>query len=359
METNSSFHHINSTVKPVSSSNYYANLRYSLHIMSLCVYGVACVLGVLGNGMVIWVTGFGMKRTVNTVWFLNLAVADFLFTAFLPLGITYQALHFNWIFGRFMCKLNSTVNFLNLYASVYTLVVISVDRFVSVVWPIWAQVHRTVRKASYVSLCVWALALCLSLPAFVFRDTEVFNNNSVCYNNYALSKNYTIPSVVQLALFRHRNMTITRFLMGFPVPFGVIVSCYSIIIHRLRRNPVLAKRSSRPFKLIATIIITFFLCWAPFHIMSIIELKKFDPSYKSETLKHVIAIGIPITTSLAFLNSCLNPFLYVFIGHDFRDKVCTSILKVFETVFQEDETNTYTKSVTSSESKRSNHSSAV
>ncbi|KAM6995175.1 LOW QUALITY PROTEIN: uncharacterized protein LKV04_007410, partial [Tautogolabrus adspersus] len=48
------------------------------------VYCLAFVLGVLGNGVVIWVTGFKI-RSVNTIWFLNLAVADFLFTAFLPL----------------------------------------------------------------------------------------------------------------------------------------------------------------------------------------------------------------------------------------------------------------------------------
>ncbi|XP_054898251.1 chemerin-like receptor 1 [Poeciliopsis prolifica] len=357
MDTNASIHQINNTEE--SSSNYNENLRYSLHILSLCVFGVACVLGVLGNGLVIWVAGFSMKKNVNTVWFLNLAVADFLFTAFLPLSITYQALNFHWPFGKLMCKLNSTVNFLNLYASVYTLVVISVDRLVSVVWPIWAQNHRNVRKAFYTSLCVWALALSLSLPAFVFRDTESYNEITICYNNYAFSNNYTNPAVIQLQLFRHRSMTITRVLLGFIIPFGVMLSCYSIIIHRLRNSPTLAKRSGRPFRVIAAIIITFFLCWAPFHIMTIVELKRFDPNSQSETLAHVISVGIPLATCLAYLNSCLNPVLYIFIGQDFKDKISKSILKVLETVFQEDETNTYTKSTSNSENKRFDHNTEL
>ncbi|XP_060906823.1 chemerin-like receptor 1 [Labrus mixtus] len=321
----------------------YAELRQSLHIMSLIVYCLAFVLGVLGNGMVIWVTGFKMKKTVNSVWFLNLALADFLLIISLPLSVTYLALDFHWPFGKFMCKLNSTLNSLNIFASVYILVVISADRYVSVVWPIWTQNHRNVRKASLVSLGVWVLALILSIPYFVFRDTgPAFNNVEVivCFNNFALSGNYS------LALFRFKAMTITRFLLAFVFPFTVIVSCYAVIIHRLRRNRTLASKSSRPFKIIAAVITTFFFCWAPFHIFTLIDLVHHTNNFANEALDYVITIGIPIATSLAFLNSCLNPLLYVFVGQDFRDKIRKSILTVLETAFQEDDSGSHTNSTT-------------
>ncbi|XP_026149253.1 chemokine-like receptor 1 [Mastacembelus armatus] len=334
----------------------HAELRQSLNIMSLIVYCVAFFLGVLGNGVVIWVTGFKMKKTVNTVWFLNLAVADFLFTAFLPLSVTYTALDFHWPFGKFMCKLNSTMSFLNMFASVYILVVISMDRCVSVVWPVWAQNHRNVRKASCVSLGVWVLALILSAPYFVFKDTATsFYNKDIvnCFNNYALSDDYETLSVNQLRQFRHQAMTITRFLLGFVGPFTVIVSCYAVIIHRLRRSRTLASQSSRSFKIIAAVITTFFLCWAPYHIMGLIEMVNHTAADESETLHHVITIGVPIATSLAFLNSCLNPLLYVFMGQDFKDKVRKSILNVLETAFQEEVSRsyTYTNSMVTSRSK--------
>ncbi|XP_034084141.1 chemokine-like receptor 1 [Gymnodraco acuticeps] len=315
----------------------YADLRESLNTMSLVIYCLTFVLGVLGNGVVIWVTGFKMKKTVTTVWFLNLAVADFLFTARLLLSVVYIAMNFHWPFGKFMCKLNRTISFLNIFASVYILMVISVDRCVSVVWPIWAQNHRSVRKASCVSLGVWVLALTLSAPYFVFRDTapSYFYEDIInCFDNYALSDDYVTESVNQLRLFRHQAMTITQLLLGFVVPFTVIVSCYAVTIHRLRRNRTLASQSSRPFKIIAAVITTFFLCWAPFHIMALIELV--NVSQRSETLGYVITIGVPIATNLAFLNSCLNPLLYVFMGKDFKNKVYKSIQAVLETAFQEE-----------------------
>ncbi|XP_068999166.1 chemerin-like receptor 1 [Embiotoca jacksoni] len=324
-----------------------AKLAQSLNNMSLIVYCLAFVLGVLGNGVVIWVTGFKMKKTVNTVWFLNLAVADFLFTAFLPLSVTYIATGFHWPFGKFMCKLNTATSFLNIFASVYILVVISVDRYVSVVWPVWAQNHRNVRKASCVSLGVWVLALILCVPNIIFRTTLQIPGTDIiiCFDNFAFSDDFVTPSVIQLRKFRHQAMTITRFLLGFVVPFTVIVSCYAVIIHRLRRNRTLASQSSRTFKIIAAIITTFFLCWAPFYIMKIIELVYFTVE-NHESLEIVIVVGVPIATSLAFLNSCLNPLLYVFMGKDFKDKVRKSILNVLETAFQDDETHsqTFTKS---------------
>uniref|UniRef100_A0A3Q4GWY6 Formyl peptide receptor 1 n=1 Tax=Neolamprologus brichardi TaxID=32507 RepID=A0A3Q4GWY6_NEOBR len=341
--------------------NEHADLRHSLNTMSIVVYSLAFVLGVLGNGVVIWVTGFKMKKTVNTVWFLNLAVADFLFTAFLPLSVTYTALDFHWPFGKFMCKLNTTISFLNMFASVYILVVISVDRCVSVVWPVWAQNHRNVRKASYVSLCVWVVALILSAPYFIFRDIgPSYHNKDIinCFNNFALSDDEDTYDETQL--FRHQAMIFTRFLLGFVVPFTVIVSCYAVIIHRLRRNRTLANQSSRPFKIIAAIIITFFLCWAPFHIMGLIEMANHMPEYSSEILDDITTIGLPIATSMAFLNSCLNPLLYVFMGQDFKDKVRKSILIVLESAFQEEVSRsyTYTNSMVTTRSKDKSFSDA-
>lgn len=354
-----SFHN-NFSMGNGSEEDYYedyddehAELRQSLNIMSLIVYCLAFVLGVVGNGIVIWVSGFKMKKTVNTVWFLNLAVADFLFTAFLPLSVAYTAMGFHWPFGRFMCKLNSTLSFLNMFASVYILVVISVDRCISVVRPIWAQNHRSVSCASGLSLGVWVFALLLSSPYFVFRDTAPdYNNPSVinCFNNFAFSDDYETTEVVELRLLRHRAMIITRFLLGFVVPFSIIVSCYAIIIHRLKRNRSMSGRTGRPFKIIAAVITTFFLCWAPYHILVLIEMAHHMSPKNSPTLEHITTIGIPIATSLAFLNSCLNPLLYVFIGQDFKDKVRKSILKVLETAFTEEvsRTNTCTNSMLNS-----------
>uniref|UniRef100_A0A3Q3FZM6 Formyl peptide receptor 1 n=1 Tax=Kryptolebias marmoratus TaxID=37003 RepID=A0A3Q3FZM6_KRYMA len=275
--------------------------------VSLIVCSLAFVLGVLGNGVVIWVTGFKMKKTVNTVWFLNLAVADFLFT------------------------MNLTILNLNLSASIYMLMVISVDRCVSVVKPVWAQNHRNVCKAFCVSLCVWALSLILSSPNFVFSGTDSSDNKVIsCYMNLTQSDGFEN---------RLQAMIITYFLLDFVTPFTVIVSCYAVIIHRFRRNRTLASKSSRTFKIIAAIIIVFFLCFAPMQIMNFFDLVTTD--YTNETLSYTLSIFNAISFGLVCVNSCINPLLYVFMSPDFKDVVRKSILKVLENAFQEEEPRSY------------------
>uniref|UniRef100_A0A8B9FXG8 G-protein coupled receptors family 1 profile domain-containing protein n=1 Tax=Amazona collaria TaxID=241587 RepID=A0A8B9FXG8_9PSIT len=283
----------------------YSSLQKSMHILSMVVYSVACLLGVTGNGLVIWITGFKMKKTVNSVWFLNLAIADFIFTFFLPLSIAYTALGFHWPFGKLLCKLNSTTAFLNMFASVFLLTVISMDRCVSVAFPVWSHNRRSPELAARIAVGTWVLALLLSSPYLVFRDTALSPRNSTsCYNNFALSDDYSSEATQRLWRMRHKAMIITRFLCGFLIPFAVILICYSIVAVKLKRRQLAS--SAKPYRIIIAVTVSFFLCYFPYHVFSLLELSKNSSSHE---MKMALYIGIPLVSSLAFFNSCINPIL--------------------------------------------------
>ncbi|XP_072011056.1 chemerin-like receptor 1 [Engystomops pustulosus] len=296
-----------------------------LHYFTAVVYILDFLLGTIGNGLVIWFSIFKMKKTVNVIWFLNLSIADFTFTLFLPFSISYLLNGFHWSFGSFMCKFNSTLAFVNLFASVFLLTVISIDRLISVIFPVWCQNHRTPRLALFVVIVVWFLALLCSLPYFIFRDTEDYNYTIRCSNNYKLNGS------IDDARIRHKSLVTMRFLVGFLIPFTIIVTCYSVIAQRIYRNHLTT--STKPFKVIITVIICFFVCWIPYHIFSLLELHSF---YHDSDLFYKISAAIPFASSLAFMNSCVNPFLYVFIGRDFKDNICRSFHSIFEKAFNED-----------------------
>ncbi|XP_077173342.1 chemerin-like receptor 1 [Paroedura picta] len=310
-------------------ANDYRALQRIMHTLSMVVYGVACLLGVTGNGLVIWIATFRMKRTVNAVWFLNLAVADFIFTFFLPLSIAYTALGFHWPFGKLLCKLNSTIAFLNMFASVFLLTVISVDRCASVVHPVWSRNYRTPRLASGIALVAWTAAFALSAPYLVFRDTAMNSRHVVsCYNNFALSSNYDSEEARRIWKFRHRVMIVTRFLFGFLVPFLVILVCYGLVVFRMKKRHL--AKSGRPFRIIFAVTGSFFLCYFPYHVFSLLEMSRTSSRHG---LKVALYIGVPLASSLAFFNSCVNPILYVFVGQKTFRK---SILSAFEGAFGED-----------------------
>jgi len=84
-----------------STSN--ADVVNSLRKFNIVLHCVIFVLGVVGNGLVIFITGLKMKSTVNTIWFLNLAVADFLFTLFLIFNIISEYREYDWPFLVTLC----------------------------------------------------------------------------------------------------------------------------------------------------------------------------------------------------------------------------------------------------------------
>ncbi|XP_042293297.1 chemokine-like receptor 1 [Sceloporus undulatus] len=310
-------------------TSHLLGLQRSMHLLSIIIYGVACLLGVIGNGLVIWITGFKMTKTVNVVWFLNLAIADFVFTFFLPLSIVYTALGFHWPFGRLLCKLNSAIAFLNMFASVFLLTVISVDRCVSVVYPVWSRNYRTPKLAYGIALLTWVTAFVISSPYLVFRDTALSSRNvTSCFNNFALADNYNVEDSRRLWRIRHRAMVVTRFLLGFVFPFTIILICYGIVVFRMKRRRL--TKSSKPFRIIVAVTASFFLCYFPYHVFSLLEMCKTPANHE---LKMALYLGIPLASSLAFFNSCVNPILYVFVG---QKKFRQSVLSAFEGAFGED-----------------------
>ncbi|KAM3923182.1 chemerin-like receptor 1 [Leptodactylus fuscus] len=293
----------------------------SLVWFSLVVYTLVFLLGTTGNGLVIWFT-IKMKKTVNVIWFLNLSIADFTFSLFLPLSITYLANDFFWVFGTFMCKLSSMVTFMNLTASVFFLAVISIDCFIMVFFPVWCQNYRRPKLALFVVIAVWVLSITCGLPFFIYRDTYRKDNVIRCFSNFKFGESLSIE------IAEYKFGTTMRFIVGFVIPFTIIVACYSVIALRIYRKRMTT--SSKPFKVIITVIVCFFVCWFPYQLFSILEL---NTDYNPHD---VFRVGSTIAITLAYMNSCVNPFLYVFIARDFKDNLWRSIQSIFEKAFNEE-----------------------
>ncbi|XP_028435357.1 C3a anaphylatoxin chemotactic receptor isoform X2 [Perca flavescens] len=285
---------------------------------SLVIYCVIVIVGTLGNGLVIYVTGCRMKRTVNSVWFLNLALADFLFTAFLIFTIISISQDYHWQFGEFMCKMNSFVIIVNMFASVFLLTAISLDRCLSIWVVVWAQNKRTVRKAQIICVCIWMSAMVCSTPYAICR--RVIDTGEKIHCGYSAS----------ITLEQIRILGIFRFVVGFLIPFLVIIVCYVAIAVRAGRLHRTRKQRSR--RIIFSIVLAFFICWLPYHISHFIELK----AHTNPDLQNIVLIVGPLALSLAFMNSCLNPILYVFLCDEFQKKLRQSICFVLESALAED-----------------------
>ncbi|XP_040269907.1 chemokine-like receptor 1 [Bufo bufo] len=270
-----------------------------------------CVLGIIGNGLVIWFGIFRMKKTVNVVFFLSLAIADFFFALFLPLNITQIILGY-WPFKKFMCKVIHGLLSLNMLVSILQLTVISVDRCICVVFPVWCHNHRRPRLALIIVLIIWIISCAMALSYSKILNISYID--PIC--TFIIEESILMRTAV------------LNFVFFFLQPFIIIVSCYIMIVLQLIKKQTFI--SSKPFKTIVAVIIAFFVCWFPYHLFSLLFLFE-----RSNLNIYVLYYGAVIAFALVIMNSCINPILYVFIGRDFKENFCGSFQATLEKAFIE------------------------
>uniref|UniRef100_A0A8C9TN90 Complement C5a receptor 1 n=1 Tax=Scleropages formosus TaxID=113540 RepID=A0A8C9TN90_SCLFO len=293
---------------------------------ALACYSLILLLGVPGNAIVLWVTGFRMPPTVNTQWFLQLALADLLCCLSLPLLMVPLAQDQHWPFGPLACKLLLSSLYVTMYCSVLLLVLISLDRWLLVSRPVWCQNWRRPRSVRVLCIGVWLLALLCSTPHFVYiKEHKYGEDKAVCRAFYT-------AQAAQI-------VTVLRFLLSFLLPFFVIVLCHWVVYRRATRglstgqnqSRGLSTRSNRTRRVIIAVVLGFALCWLPFHLVDLLML---GVEQHSPEMPHWQLAGV-LTHCLAYFNSCLNPLLYVCLGRGFKDSVRRSLRGVLSFLSEE------------------------
>ncbi|NXX43339.1 C5AR1 protein, partial [Tricholaema leucomelas] len=294
------------------------------HSAILALYSLIFLLGVLGNGAVIWVTSCELRRTVNGVWFLNLALADLLCCLALPFLALPLTRDHHWPLGGFACKLLPSLTVLNMFASVLLLTALSADRCALVTRPVWCQNHRSPALARVACASAWGLAAFLSLPSFIFRSAlrDPFSDKVVCALAYQ-------------ALGRHRRLVevgiaSVRLVCGFLLPLLGIAACYGLLLARLRAKGLGSSRKAT--RTVLVVVLSFFACWLPYHVVGMV-LAASDT--RSSLFKSAQAVD-PLVAGIAYLNSCLNPIIYVVMGQDFRERFWSSWRVVLRRVLGEE-----------------------
>lgn len=168
--------------------NHSFNNNTKANLVVVCIHGLVSCLGILENALILWVVGFRLqRRTVASVWVLNLAMSDFLATLMLPLFTLYFGSSHSWNLGSPLCKIQASIFFLNMFVSAFLLAAISLDRCLLVFKPVWSQNHRSVAGAWKVCALGWLWAAINTLPYFMFRTvTEKYDGKKLCYHNFAM-----------------------------------------------------------------------------------------------------------------------------------------------------------------------------
>lgn len=80
-------------------------------------YSVVFIISACGNSLVLYVICQRKQKFNSTsIYLVNLALSDTLFTLALPGRIIYYIRHFDWPFGDLLCRLTTLFFFANTYA---------------------------------------------------------------------------------------------------------------------------------------------------------------------------------------------------------------------------------------------------
>ncbi|XP_014611886.1 PREDICTED: allatostatin-A receptor-like isoform X1 [Polistes canadensis] len=275
-------------------------------------FGMIGILGLIGNTLVVIVVAAnpGMRSTTN-ILIINLAVADLLFVIFcIPFTATDFVLPY-WPFGNVWCKIVQYLIIVTAYASVYTLVLMSLDRYLAVVHPITSMSWRTENNAILAIAIAWAVIFALSTPAlvihgeihFVFQDMEDWS-----------SENLTACRI--LPQYDWSFFQLSFFLTSYLLPLTLICVFYVCMLVRLWRGARVSAESRRGrrrvTRLVLVVVGVFAICWCPIQV--ILVTKSFD-AYPLRSVTIIIQI---VSHILAYTNSCVNPILYAFLSDNFR-----------------------------------------
>ncbi|XP_016519029.1 alpha-1A adrenergic receptor-like isoform X3 [Poecilia formosa] len=285
-------------------------------------------------------------RTPTNYFIINLAMADLLLgTTVLPVSATLEVLGY-WVFGRIFCDIWAAVDVLCCTASIMSLCVISIDRYVGVRYPLQYPMVVTRRRALMAMLGVWILALVISIGPLLGWKQPPSQDDTVCviteepfYALFSSLGSFYIPLAVILAMYCRVYVVAKRTTRNLEAgmmrdraedsnELTLRIHCRNQQIHDLcppakaagggasaGRGALTVKllkfsREKKAAKTLGVVVGMFILCWLPFFL--VLPISSFNSSLRPpETLFKVIFW-------LGYFNSCLNPIIYPCYSREFK-----------------------------------------
>lgn len=288
----------NETMKPATQEITFPIMAWSV------VFGILAVMAIFGNSTVIlaFIRNVQLHTRTNYI-IVGLATADLLVGLIaVPLYMAITLLYKQQLeIPDVLSVMYHAVDVFGGFASIFHLMLISLERFYAIAYPVS---HRNSSKVVYIAVLIicWITAGTLS---FI---------HSIRYSNYNITRAFFI-----------------LFCVSFSVAFLVICAAYLGIWRMAKKKKLIRRGSRRAFKrhdhevMIAKslliVIIVFAVTWLPFFCINAVYF--FQSQLKRQSISFDV---IQFTKLLHYCNSAINPVIYSLKIPGFR-KTFTSLLR--------------------------------
>ncbi|AWP02692.1 Isotocin receptor-like [Scophthalmus maximus] len=313
----------NTTVNPLKRNEEVAKVEVTVLVLVL-------LLALTGNLCVLWAIHTSKHGQPRMYYFMkHLSIADLVVAVFQVLPQLIWDITFRFYGSDLLCRLVKYLQVVGMFGSTYMLVLMSVDRCVAICQPL-RSLHKG--KDRFCVIASWMLSLIFSTPqAYIFSLREVGNGVYDCWGDF-------VQPWGAKAYITWMSLSI------YILPVGILSVCYGLICFKIWQNfnlktrrgghflalapkaskgaqhplsrvssvKLISKAKIRTVKMTFVVVLAYIVCWTPFFFVQM--WSAWDPAAPREDMAFIIAM------LLASLNSCCNPWIYMFFaGHLFHD----------------------------------------
>ncbi|KAM6903082.1 tachykinin receptor 1b [Xenentodon cancila] len=270
------------------------------------------VVSVVGNVVVIWIIlAHSRMRTVTNYFLVNLAFAEAAMSVFNTVINFVYAVHNDWYFGLVYCRFHNFFPIAAIFASIYSMTAIALDRYMAIIHPLQQRLSST--ETRVVIGVIWTLALLLAFPQYHYSTTALLPGRTVCFIDwpeYAVVDFRKVYYMCVMLLIYLLPLCI----MGWAY-MAVGVSLWASEIpgdsSEHYKEQLIAKR--KVVKMMIVVVCTFAVCWLPYHVYFL--LHQFFPELFEQRFIQQVYLAV---MWLAMSSTMYNPIIYCCLNGRFR-----------------------------------------
>ncbi|XP_061497560.1 neuropeptides capa receptor [Anopheles gambiae] len=285
------------------------------------------VTGVIGNLIVcLVIVRHPSMRTATNYYLFSLAVSDLIFLLLgLPYEISLYWHQYPYNLGLPFCKIRALISEASTYVSVLTIVAFSMERFLAICHPLHLYTMSGLQRPVRIIAGLWVVSLLSAVPFAVFTDID--------YIAYPPTNEKILDSAFCAMLSNPEGFPLWELstCLFFAFPMLIMVVLYGRmgmqIRSRTQRTAELGVRNgsvngpsrisqSRKaiIRMLAAVVITFFVCWAPFHAQRLLFLYARDWQHFNTVNTWLFSVA----GWLYYVSCTINPILYNVMSHRYR-----------------------------------------
>ncbi|KAK9402957.1 Mrgprh: Mas-related G-protein coupled receptor member H [Crotalus adamanteus] len=259
-----------------------------------------CCVGFVGNGYIIWLLGFQMKRNSFTTFILNLAITDFGFLTSIVISIIFEFINLLGSILALICFSFSHMMYINAH---FLMTAISIDRCVAVLFPIWHRCSLPKHLSPAVCVFFWIASFLLAGTVNIMKFTKVIVNDRL----------FTL------------HLFVTAMVCLLLITLSIVVLFIKMCLKSNQKN------QGRLLLVILITLLSFLILAFPLSIIAMILKISSSETYRK--LQYLILWSI----MLSCLNSSINPVIYFLVGRKKGARCKESMKVLLQNVFKEDE----------------------